>query len=244
MPRKRRRGHGGGHGAGSGHERWLLTYADMITLLLAFFVIMYSMSKVDAQKYQSLARTLSEVFNGSPGLLDKNPGIVDQAMPGDRSATGEAPESDPNLKKLAEEFIRYTKEHGLTEGISVTFTQAGLELRLSNQLLFRSARADLTDSARTVLDVLAGMILRIPNDIRVEGHTDNIPIKTAQFPSNWQLSTARAGAVVQYWIERHRVPPARLSAAGYGEYKPLGPNTTEAGRALNRRVQIVVLSHK
>ncbi|MFP5502177.1 MAG: flagellar motor protein MotB [Candidatus Sericytochromatia bacterium] len=239
MGRKR-----GGHG-GEGHassERWLLTYADLITLLLAFFIIMYAMSETDAKKMEELARSLQSTFHLSSG------GGTDAALPpasNDMLTGGGAllPEAKA-LMEIQEQLEReLASQNGAEAAQSVTtsLNQRGLVISLANSAFFDSGEASLRPEARNVLKTVAGTLKSSKRFIMVEGHTDNTPINTARYPSNWELSTARATTVVRYLITDYGLPPKRLSAAGYGEYYPLVANTTFENRARNRRVDLVIL---
>lgn len=223
----------------AGMMRWLLTYADLITLLLAFFVVMYGVSRVDASRWQQLSQALRAAFNmdaaaGGASLIAENPGasMVPLIEPTD---------DNQQFAEIVEKIEAYIKEQGLQASITQTITQRGLVIGLADNVLFETGKADLTPSAKKILDKLAGILLKVPNHVRVEGHTDNVPINTERYPSNWQLSTDRATNVIMYWTQAYNFPPERLSAAGYGEYRPVVPNDTPEHRARNRRVDIVVL---
>ncbi len=198
-------------------DRWLLTYADLITLLLCFFIMMYTLSQADAERFRSLAKALGQIFS-------------EQRV---------APQDE--LLRVKEEMDRYIKEKGLEGWVKAVREDRGLVIRIMTTSFFREGSAELTPDMKAVLDELAPMLKRIPNFIQVEGHTDNKPIRNARFKSNWELSVARATVVVQYLIERHGIPPERIAAIGYGEYRPIASNDTEIGRAKNRRVEIVIL---
>ncbi len=244
------------HGSGSaGMERWLLTYADLITLLMAFFVIMYAMSSVDASKYQSLTQSLKSAL----GLTPNNTSFIPNNMVGGKSKDAAAKNKEGaavskkqvlNMKDAKEErefanminkIQDYTKAKGISTGLEVKEDARGIVINLADKVLFESGKADLSPDAMAVLDELAGILLSSDKYIKVEGHTDNIPIHNDRYPSNWQLSTDRAASVIMYWIARYPQASGRLSAAGYGEYRPVATNDTPEGRAKNRRVEIIVL---
>jgi chemotaxis protein MotB len=219
-------------------ERWLLTYADLITLLLAFFIIMYSMSKIDAKKFGAMAAAFQSVLRGGASVL-KGDAIV---MPNDDLGAGPLQVGD--LKLLEAEIKRVTNELKQKTKISTEVGERGLIIHITESALFQPGKAYLTPGAMKALDVLAEVIRNVPNDIRIEGHSDDTPIHTAEFPSNWELSTARATQVVRYLIEKHNFSPVKISAMGYAEYRPLFPNDTPENRAKNRRVDIIILSPK
>lgn len=244
------------HGSGSaGMERWLLTYADLITLLMAFFVIMYAMSSVDASKYQALAQSLKSAL----GLAPSNTSFIPNTMAGGKSKDTAAKNKNGatvpkeqvlNVRNAKEEhefanmlnkIQEYAKAKGISAGLKVKEDARGIVINLSDKILFASGKADLSPDAQAILDDLAGILLTSNKYIKVEGYTDNVPIHTDKYPSNWQLSTDRAVSVIMYWISKYPQASDHLSASGYGKYRPVAPNDTPEGRAKNRRVEIVVL---
>jgi chemotaxis protein MotB len=231
-------GGGGGHDAGGG-LRWLLTYADMITLLMAFFIMMYSMSVLNLQKFREVAFSIRSGFGGAMegGAYRRVP----QGDPTIREPIrSEAPRG--RLPEVAGELEKYVRKHGLQHQVHTRVEERGLVVSLvSDEVLFPIGSADLRPQVHALLDKIGGLLAQVPNAVTVEGHTCSLPIHTARFPSNWELSTQRATAVVRYLISRRKIPPDRLSAAGYADSKPLLPNTSEANRKRNRRVDIVIL---
>lgn len=305
-------------------ERWLISYADFITLLMALFIVMYAMSNVDAARFQKLAVSLSGAFNvasRSPVDLPSLPGrkgdtlaavLKDRPEPphAEEAPKPDAPESmapllemqeaksgmdgkqltppgeqdtqaaeaaqaqkdaaqqategkdqqpftEEELKRAAEQLFageRRTLEqvkdqinsllevNGLESLATVSISKSGrvLNVRLPSNLLFSSGSADLASAASTVLDKMSNIIERSGQNVRIEGHTDNVPVRSGRFASNWDLSTARATRVLLYLQQVGSIPPGRLSAAGYGEFRPLAPNDTPEGRAANRRVEFVI----
>ncbi len=223
------------------HERWVLSYADLITLLLGFFIILYATSKSDADKFKLFAVGLSEAFNvdvrqGVPGgspVFDGGRGL----LPGPVN-TGTI---DRDLEVISAAVRTRAEAAGVGGQLVVAREEDHLVIRLADNLVFPSASADIRPEALRLLDVAASVLNEVPHPIRVEGHTDNVPVVTDRYPTNWELSAARATAVLRTLIERGAVQPQRLSAAGYGEYHPLSANTTPEGRALNRRADIVLL---
>jgi len=216
-------------------ERWLLTYADLITLLLIFFCVLYSMSSISSKKFDALAQSLSIVFGGSgkSGVLDAGRSII----PGDKIY-----KQHLEMQNTEERIKRMIAQLGLEGKITATRQDRGLVVSLKDTLLFNRGEADLTSQARDIINKVAQIVKNIPNAIRVEGHTDTDPIHNTKFYSNWELSTARATNVLQYMMRSSGIPPDRLSAAGYGEYKPIASNDSERNKALNRRVDIVILA--
>lgn len=217
-------------------ERWLLTYADLITLLLAFFIVMYSMSQVDAKKFGAVSTALNRILSGGGLLLKGESGTtiaVQQSY---------APVEGDNSRMVMADLVTEVREHNLTNKVKIRRDARGVVLSLSERVLFPSGSSDLGDSARTLLDTLSLLVSRLPNEVRVEGHTDNVPIHAGRFGSNWELSAARATSVVRYMIENHLLPPYQLSAAGYAEFRPLAPNDSPEHRSMNRRVDFVILA--
>jgi chemotaxis protein MotB len=235
----------------SDHEdtnRWLLTYADLLTLLLGFFVIMYSMSRIDAKRFGKMAEGLQGVFHGKESTEEKTSGVLD---------LGAGVLKLGGLKRLQQQvagLAKYTGDDRVSASggditaaqvppeITTEIDERGLVIHVLESALFESGKAELKPRAEKMLDQLYNQIKNLPNHVRVEGHTDNRPISTFRYPSNWELSTARAAAVVRYLTEKHHFPTQRISALGYGEYRPLAPNDSPANMAKNRRVDIVILT--
>jgi chemotaxis protein MotB len=222
------------HGEAENSERWLLTYADLITLLLGLFVILYAMGKIDAGKYAEMVAAMGGAFgNNQAGMLQGQKGVMQSAIP-----------VLQNERQSIEQEIRNalngTSQKDL---VSISQNERGITIHIMEELLFESARADLKAMSLIVLDSLATVLKRIPNDIRIEGHTDNVPISTLQFPSNWHLSVDRAMNTGYYIIQKHGLNPEKVSVVGYSEYQPLVSNTTVENRARNRRVDIVIITN-
>ena len=223
----------GGHDEGGGHDaagglRWLLTYADLVTLLLILFIMLYSMSKVDAAKFRELAQLMRAAFGG---VLTRGPTFLQGS--GDRII----PDLVPRLAAAIE------GAGGGGEVAKVFRNERGIVVRLmTDNVLFDMGSAGLKPEMKYILDALAGPLREAARPIAVEGHTDDIPMRGGgRFVSNWELSSERATEVVRYLIERGRVPPASLSAAGYAEFHPVVPNTGARARARNRRIDIIIL---
>ncbi|HVN48892.1 MAG TPA: flagellar motor protein MotB [Bacteroidota bacterium] len=215
-------------------DRWLLTYSDLITLLLGLFVILYGMSKIDTEKYGQVVAALGGVFGReTAGVLNGN----DHVMPGGVSPL----QAERNrILSTLEKALGGTQKQGL-----VTFSQneRGVTVHLMEALLFNSGSADLKSSSYKILDTLGSIIKRLPNDIRIEGHTDDVPIHTDRFPSNWHLSVNRAVNTGYYMLNQYGLNAEKVSVVGYAEYRPLVPNTSEENRARNRRVDIIIVTN-
>lgn len=240
-------------------ERWLITYADMITLLMVMFVVFFAMATVDLKKFKAAAQSLKEGFGASkPETVAVGQGaepvpIFDTAggaepLEGAGIGAGESPIDIFEFPKFAETLEQQIKEsfekEGMfdVEGVTVDYNQRGITITISpDNILFDSGKASLKPEFKKVLDVLGPTLLSLPNRIQIEGHTDNVPINTVVFPSNWELSTARASAVLRYLVSGVGVPVSRLSAAGYADSHPVDTNETKEGKARNRRVEIVIL---
>jgi chemotaxis protein MotB len=226
------------------HERWLVSYADFITLLFAFFVVMYAISQVDNKKLGKLARSMQSAFD----IRAINPAnqkltLADGVFQGTTQPI--APlvlPSNPTPEEVQEEIKKQLQEADSLDKVHFKQDERGLTISLVEAGFFDPGAAAIKSSSVKILEAIAQVILPLPNQIRIEGHTDNTPIHTAQFPSNWELSTARATSVIAYLTTHFKVEPFRLSAAGYGEYRPTATNSTPEGRAANRRVDIIVLN--
>lgn len=230
------------------HERWLVSYADFITLLFAFFVVMYSISSVNEGKYKILSDSLVGVFSQAdrsvkpipigeerPRTTEPDVSLVDD--PSGQSSPGN-PTLDP-LELIAQSMRETFGELIANEQLTVRGNELWIEIELNSSLLFPSGDALPNDQAFLLIDKVAGILAPFDNPIHVEGFTDNLPISTDKFPTNWELSAARAGSVVRM-LAAQGVNPSRLAAVGYGEFQPVADNSTAEGRARNRRVILVV----
>lgn len=235
----------GGEAEKENHERWLITYADLITLLLIFFVVLYTLSKIDANKYQAIASSLAKTMGGSQSIMESGgPSMVPGA--------GESKELDTlmenieqqNMEKIKRQIQEYVDQNGLAGKVTVSIEERGVVVSFQDVVLFPLGVAELNPSSREIVDKVGAILKQTPNYIRVEGHTDNLPIRTSKFPSNWELSLSRSASVVHRLIHFSQISPDRLSATGYGEYRPRMANDSDANRQQNRRVDIVVLRTK
>lgn len=241
-----RRARRGNPAPGNSHDRWLVSYADFVTLLLAFFVTMYAITRLDSEKVhlaqESINRALSApVFVGGFPIdagLDQTtaPGLSGDLV---GATLVHAPPSS-QIEEVTKTVRGVLKEQLEREEVRLLHNERGLVLRLPEFLLFDSGQANLRPEATPMLTKLADILKLIPNQLIIEGHTDNRPIHTPQFPSNWELSTARAAALVRYLVEEHHLEPMRLGAAGYGEYRTVADNSDEKGRQANRRVELII----
>jgi len=241
------------------HERWLVSYGDLLTLLFAVFVVLYAMSQADKKKAEEVSASIREAFgevnsSGSarrPAIIDSGkisviPDIASRPasqahQQGDfKSRKHEANEND--FKAMKASIDAYLLKTGARDKVSVEITRRGLVVSLKEAGFFESGSAVMKINSTDVIDTIATVINQYSNRCRVEGHTDNVPIQSGPFDSNWDLSTARASFLVKKLVQSHGVEPKNISATGYSEYQPVTENTTPEGRAKNRRVDIVVLS--
>jgi chemotaxis protein MotB len=221
------------------HERWLLTYADLITLLLVFFIVLYAGSQDDSKKVAILAEGLRSAFR-NPAMEGGggNSAVFTGSGVGQSGGMQQQLQDFDNLTAVIE---RLAQDRGLADRISVRMEEDKIVIGMTSDLLFASGGSQVRASAYPVLDTLAAALRGRPNVIRVEGHTDAIPINTPEFNSNWELSAARATAVLRYLADQAKLPPDRLFAAAYADTRPRADNDTAEGRAANRRAEIVVL---
>lgn len=220
------------------HERWLVSYADFITLLFAFFTSMYAISSVNEGKFRVLSESLAIAFN--PTLFTSSRVMEGPRFVKEQRSHIEQPStalSSSNYQKIQSALKKLESDNRL----ALVVDEQRITIRLTESSLFEGGTDKLLPEAHPVLDEIAIVLKDLPNSLRVEGHTDNIPVRTAQFPSNWDLSSARAIRILKYFFERHGFDPSKLSAAGYGEFRPVETNDTPVGRAKNRRVDIMVM---
>jgi chemotaxis protein MotB len=238
--RRHKKGHAAEH---ENAERWLLTYADLITLLMVFFVVLYSMSSADSTKFKLVSASLQQAFNlevlQGQAAASISDGSTQPANPADTMISS----SDvPQVNQIRNKVLAALEGATQVPDVTVTVDREGVVIRLSGSYLFDSGRAELKPNSLAVLDAIAGVIRPLENEVRIDGHTDSVPIDSARYPTNWELSAARALAVTRYLSESDSVRSGRLIAAGFGEFRPLVPNDTRENRAQNRRVEIHLLS--
>ena len=221
----------------AGMMRWLLTYADMITLLLALFIILFAVSNISSVKFRRLVNALAGGFNSVDPINAPLNGAGTSAL------SGRNLEADMAAMKL--QLDRYIAAQHLQAKVQTRIDKQGLVITLlSDKAYYDSGSADLRPETKRLLDVVAGQLRDVRNEVRVEGSTDNVPIATFAYPTNWELSAARATGVTRYFVEHAKIVPTRLSFAGYGEFRPTFPNDSDAHRQQNRRVDVVILSGK
>jgi len=212
----------------AGAERYLLTYADLITLLLGLFIILYAISDVDSAKYKKFMNQAG-IFFGSKEILPTENHNSRLDLVGDKET----------LKARVENFI---KEYNVQNNVKLTENERGFTISILNKILFQSGQAKLSEEAKPILAKIAQILKTLPNDIRVEGNTDDVPIHTAQFPSNWHLSIARATNTAYYLMKNQGLNQEKVAIVGNAEFNPVVKDSTAEARAQNRRVDIVILN--
>ena len=228
----------------TGAPEWMTTFSDLVTLLLTFFILLYSFSTLDAQKFKSIAQSLQSALTGQSGLT-----IFDNdSPPGDVPIEEIVPSPDSNGEILSEEIQNmldivsdFVEREGLEAEVTLRADRRGVIIEIKDTILFDPGKAELKKNSREILDKITLLIQEFENKIIIEGHTDNVPINTYRFPTNWELSAIRATTVVRYFIEERGVDP-KVLVAGYGEYQPIAPNDSPENRSLNRRVNILIVS--
>lgn len=251
------------------HERWLVSYGDFLTLLFAVFVALYAMGQTDKKKSEELMQSFRESFGystlasaGRVGVLDTKdvrplPAIkpemavipmVNKMPPagprqgGMEKGRGKGKAEEKEFKEIMSSIEAYLVKHGAQNKVSLSVTRRGLVVSLKEAGFFDSGSAAIKPAGYQLLNTIIEAMTQYSNPLRIEGHTDNVPISTAQFPSNWELSGVRATNVLRYMLRTFEVEPNSISATGYGEFRPAADNATSEGRAKNRRVDIVLLS--
>ena len=265
--RKGKRHHEAEHEEHVNHESWVIPYADMLTLLMGLFLVLWAIGNEDLAKLKQFSQSfaaevgISAPFAGSDGLLDGGeaaaavttttlaPLSPEQVARGQAALQreGQAAEAKAEASEQLERAEQVIKEHaqggGVGEAITFRREDRGLVVSIvTDDVLFAPGSAELQPNGTRALDAVAAALRALDNRIAIEGHTDDRPISNSRYPSNWELSTSRAGAVLRYLVDRHGLPAERMVAGGYAEQRPLQGNDTVEGRARNRRVDVAVLS--
>lgn len=247
-------------------ETWLIPYADLLTLLLALFIVLFASSKIDVKKFDQIVQSFNVALTGGIGLLEHNsavplsPESVQQSIK--RAVTkGEQKQEKPedekseeqkkfeaayqketkDLQSLQVQLNQYIQQNKMQDKLQTKLTEEGLMITILDNALFASGSADVRPDARKLAIEIADQLVPHPKQVTVTGHTDNVPINTREFPSNWDLSTKRATNFLKILLENKKLDPAKFSATGKGEYHPVAPNNTPEGRAKNRRVELMIL---
>ena len=239
--RARRQKHSGNH------DRWLVSYADFITLIFAFFVVLYSTSQADIRKQNRVASSIDQAFNilgiftGKGKGANNIPVLPPEPVAGNEIAASHAIHED--LSHLRAQMELLLAKQIAESTVKIHLDKEGLIISLREAGFYESGAATPETASLPVLEHIAQSLATEPYEIRIEGHTDNIPIHNSQYQSNWELSSARASYLARYFVDRRDLPPSQLSTGGYAEYHPVADNNSSEGRAQNRRVDIVVLPH-
>jgi len=228
-------------------QGWLTTYSDLVTLILTFFVLLYSFSAIDTLRFKKIAYSLQNaLLGGNQTILEYNQNTGDVPVIGENLAT----ETDSlnttgeNAMSTYDAVVDFIEKNSLAEFVNVKGETRGVVIEFKDKILFDTGKADIKQEGIPVLMKVAELLRSLSSPIIIEGHTDNVPIHTAQFPSNWELSAARALKVLWYMTENRQLDPKRFSIAAYGEYSPIASNDTEEGRAQNRRVNMVIVTSR
>jgi chemotaxis protein MotB len=226
------------------HERWLLSYSDFMTLLMILFVVLFAMSSVDQTKYKQLSESMKIAMGGGKSIVANQDAVSITEPSKPLNTEIEAQNEQSKLEQLKAQVDKYLEKNGMKDSVTTQIDERGLVVSLNDTLFFDSGRAEIkVESQKKIIEI--GKILnQLGNYMRIEGHTDNVPISNGQFSSNWQLSSARAANVTEFLIANSGIQPEKLSAVGYGEYRPILDNSTEEGRARNRRVDIIIVNSK
>ncbi|WP_454053790.1 flagellar motor protein MotB [Clostridium sp. Marseille-Q7071] len=230
-------------------DAWMNTFADTMTLLLTFFVLLYSFSTVDAEKFQQISASFQSMFSGkaNTSMLEFNIASGQVPVVGKPENTTDSLNVDNQdiQDNLYEQVSKLISESNLQDDVKVFENEKGINIQLKETVLFESAKSELLPNSKKILNEINTLIAKINNNIIIEGHTDNLPISTEQFPSNWYLSSARALSVLDYFlIDKKQPNPERFIANAYGEHNPLVPNDSDENRAMNRRVNIIIVTEE
>lgn len=239
MARRRKKKEATDSSSGGG---WITTFADLMSLLLTFFILLYSMSSVSLEKFQEASNSIQSAFNGGDSVIEGSTVTDTETEPSEDSIAVPSEDTvDPELVKMYDQVVQFLEKKDMTAQASVEYDQDGIYVNIQESILFGSGSAIIADSGINTLNNLGELVQQFENDVVIEGYTDNVPMNNANFSSNWELSTSRALSVLRYLSEERSVTPTRLSAKGYGEYHPSVPNNSDENRAKNRRVNIVLV---
>lgn len=234
----------------SGAPKWMVTYSDMVTLILVFFILLFSFSQVDLVKFEAVSESFRNrvIFDFYPSPVpmeypseSTTHQIKEETISGKEKDIGANENEKDSLTELMNNVETFLNAHDLNDVVSANRTERGVVLVLQERVLFDSGKADILDSGKPFLNEIGTLLMEIPNHVKVEGHTDSRPISNYRYPSNWELSGARAGSVIRYLIDQHGFDESRFSIAGYGDTRPLVPNNSVENWQQNRRVEIVIL---
>ena len=222
---------------GSNPIVWVISFADLMTLLLAFFILLYSMSKLDADKYLALSGSLRKTY-GTESKLNTGTLVSENFNLDGSNIVSVNDILNKKLDEILKNINIFISQHQLQNIVKAYIDERGVVINISESMLFKAGDDNLTPQSRIILNYLMELFQTFPYPILIEGHTDNTPVESVRFPSNWELSTLRACNVIKYFISKG-ISADRLSAEGFGEFRPIANNTTESGKAMNRRVEII-----
>ncbi|MFE8701457.1 flagellar motor protein MotB [Cytobacillus sp. FJAT-54145] len=237
-------------------ESWLIPYADLLTLLLALFIVLFAMSSVDAQKFQALSKAFNEVFTGGTGVMEfPSPMPQEGATEMDEQEKEKEPTTpEPDgaekaqqadqleLQSIQAKVNAYIKKKNLADKLETSLTDEGLLVSIRDNVLFESGSDEVrTQDLQIAKEISELLVMNPPRNIIISGHTDNVPIRNARFESNWELSVMRAINFMKITLQNDKLDPSWFSAKGFGEFKPIASNDTAEGRGKNRRVEILIL---
>lgn len=227
---------------------WIVTFSDLMTLLLTFFILLYSISTVSEAKFRQAAASLQSVLSGNPTtVIFEDPAAGAETMPFDPmhqqplSNVSNAVAMDMKIRDMYEKIQKFIEDNQLNAEIDVTYNAKGVLVNISEAVLFESGSAVIKTEGQLLLDTMSRLLNTMDNEVEVQGHTDNKPIRTEKYPTNWELSVDRAVQVTRYFIQHHQIEPQRLKAAGFAEFQPLVPNDTPEHMAQNRRVNLLII---
>ena len=231
-------------------ESWLIPYADLLTLLLAMFIVLFAMSSVDAVKFQMLSKAFNDVFTGGTGVFEFQSPMPEGQMESPEEQQKDVKRNDKDaaakdqeeLQALQQKVNGYINDKRLTDKLETSLTDEGLLVMIRDNVLFESGRAEVRPQDVKIANEISDLlIMNPPRNIIISGHTDNVPIKTARYDSNWELSVMRAVEFMKIILKNDKLDPRWFSAKGFGEFQPVATNATEEGKARNRRVEILIL---
>lgn len=245
-------------------ESWLIPYADILTLLLALFIVLFAASEVDSQKFKAISDSFNTELQGGTGVLDQQAAVetledtsitakLDETMPPkeiQKEVTADQDEilalqDQKELQELQKKIEAYISKKGLAPRLQTELTIKGLVLKIKEGVLYQSGSADINDESKIIAVEISNLLVTDPpRYILIDGHTDNVPAVSEEFPSNWELSSARAINFMKILLENKKLDSKKFSATAYGEFQPITSNDTEAGRAENRRVEVLISQYK
>ncbi|HEY8391138.1 MAG TPA: flagellar motor protein MotB [Capillibacterium sp.] len=220
-----------------GAPLWMTTYSDLMTQLLCFFVMLFAFSTMNEAKYEQVAASLRSALSGSPSVLSGGLSPLGETLPFEISS-----DISEEFKEVYEQIEEMLAEEGVGVAVEIYSEERGMVISFKEKIFFKIGSAELLPEARNLLRRVGKVLAEDDHDIRVEGHTCDLPIRNASYPSNWELSTARATNVTRFLIDEVGIDPHRLGATGYAEFRPIAPNDSEENRMRNRRVDILLLS--